>query len=124
VLEQHRLALHHGQGGLGTDVTEAQDGGAVRHDRDGARHPGVVVDQVGVLRDGRADARDTGGVGQRQVVAGLERDGQPHLDLAPAVQGEGGICIPVRAGRHHGQVLQEGGHSVLLMAPERPGRGT
>ena len=29
LLEQHRLALHHGHGGLGADVAEAEHGGAV-----------------------------------------------------------------------------------------------
>ena len=93
VLEEHRLALHHRQGGGGTDVTEAEDRGAVGDDGDGARLPGVVVDQVGLLGDRGADPRDPGRVGHRQVVARLERHGQLDADLAVAVQGEDRVSV-------------------------------
>jgi hypothetical protein len=73
LLEQQRLALHDRQRGLGPDVTEPQHGGAVGDDGDGVRLPRVVVDQRAVLRDGGADARDPRRVGQRQVLAGLQR---------------------------------------------------
>jgi hypothetical protein len=48
LLEQHRLALHHGQRRRRAYVTEAEDGGAVGHDGDrvglNGQRPGVVVD--------------------------------------------------------------------------------
>ena len=63
VLEQHRLALHDREGGGGADVAEPEHRGAVGDDGDGARLPGVVVDEVGLLGDRRADPGDPGRVG-------------------------------------------------------------
>ena len=45
LLEQHRLALHHGHRGGRADVAEPEHRGAVGDDRDGVGDPGVVVDQ-------------------------------------------------------------------------------
>lgn len=49
-LEQDGLALHDRQAGTGTDVAEAEDGAAIRHDGDCIALVGVVVDFIVVLR--------------------------------------------------------------------------
>ena len=72
-LEQDGLAFHDGQGGLGTDVAQAQDGGAIGDDGD---RVGLHGQQVGLLRhvvDGGAHAGDAGGVGAREVVTVAQR---------------------------------------------------
>ena len=62
--------------------------GAVGDDGDGVGDPGVVVDEVGLRGDRLADAGDAGRVGEREVVAVLERHGASDLHLAAHVQGE------------------------------------
>jgi hypothetical protein len=85
LLEQHRLALHHGQGRRRPDVAQAEDRGAV-----GDHGHGVALDRVlegldRVFGDRTAHARDAGGVGHREVVARLERVLVAQLDLAADV---------------------------------------
>ncbi len=79
LLEQHRLALHHRHRRGRADVAEAEHGGAVGDDGDGVGHPGVVAHQRRLGRDGLAHLGDPGRVGQRQVVAVLERHGAGDL---------------------------------------------
>ncbi len=64
LLEEDRLALHDGLRREGTDVTEAEDGRAVRDDRDEVALRGELVDGVGVLRDDPARFGDAGRVGE------------------------------------------------------------
>ena len=73
LLEQHGLALHHRHRGGRADVAEAEHGGAVGDDGDGVRHPGVVLGHRRVVGDRLADPGDARGVGQREVVAAVER---------------------------------------------------
>ena len=88
VLEQQRLALHDRHRAERADVTEAEDGGAVTHDRHGVGAPGVDVGELRVVGDRGADPRDARRVGQRQVIAVSQRRGDAELDLSPAVQRE------------------------------------
>ena len=81
-LEQDGLALHDRQAGTGTDVAEAEDGAAVRHDGDRVALVGVVVDFIVVLLDLEAWSRDARRIGQCQVLGLLEGDFAVHLDLA------------------------------------------
>src|SRR5262249_29125945 len=88
LLEQHRLAFHHRQRRLGTDVAQAQHGRAVGHDRDG-----VVLDRqrerpLAVVPDRQADPRHARGVGHREVVAGPEWDLVADFDLSTEVHEE------------------------------------
>ena len=73
LLEQDRLALHHGQRRLRADVAEAEHRGAVGDDGDRVLLDGQVPDLLGVVGDRAADARDAGRVGHREVVARLQR---------------------------------------------------
>jgi hypothetical protein len=117
LLEQQRLALHHRQRGLGTDVAEAEHRGAVGDDRDGVGLPRVLVDQVRLFSDGGADAGDPRRVGQRQVLARLQRYGRDDLDLAAAVQQEDGIDITIDS---HGAAPRGG---TGRAAPDEPAGG-
>ena len=88
-LEQDGLAFHDGQGGLGSDVTQAEHGGAVGDDRD---RVGLHGEQVGLLRhvvDGGTHAGDAGRVGAGEVVAVTQRHLGVDFDLAADVAHEG-----------------------------------
>jgi hypothetical protein len=102
LLEEHGLALHHRHGGLGADVAEPEDRGAVGHDRHGVRLDRVLEGLLAVLGDRRADPRDAGRVCHRQVVARLQRHVQPGVDLAPAVYLEGPVRDLDDLGGAHG----------------------
>ena len=100
-LEQDGLAFHDGQGGLGTDVAQAQDGGAIGDDGD---RVGLHGQQVGLLRhvvDGGAHAGDAGGVGAREVVTVAQRHLGVDFHLAADVAHEG--LVGDRVGDHAGQ---------------------
>lgn len=88
LLEEDRLALHHGEGGLRTDVPEAEHRGAVRDDGHDLRLPGVVVDEFGLLGDGAAHLGHAGRVREGQVVLVADRNGGLHGHLPAAVKGE------------------------------------
>ena len=73
LLEQHRLALHHGQRAFGADVAEPEHRGPVADDGDGVLLDRQRPDLRGIRSDRRRDARDARRVGHREVVARLER---------------------------------------------------
>jgi hypothetical protein len=102
LLEEHRLALHHRHGRLRADVAEAEHGRAVGHHRDRVRLDRVLEGLLAVLRDGGADARDTRRVGHREIVARLERQVEPRVDLATAVDLEGAVRDLDHLRRLHG----------------------
>ena len=91
LLEQHRLALHHGHGRLGADVAEAEHGGAVRHDGDRVALDRERPGALGRLVDRHADPRDARRVGHREIVARAHRRLRGDLDLAAEVQQEGAV---------------------------------
>ncbi len=109
LLEQHGLALHHRHRGGGTDVAEAEHGGAVGDDRDGVGDPGVFVGDLGIGRDGLAHLSHTGRVGHREIVGIVQRYGRRDRHLAAAVQREDGVvgvrrrCVHVDVSRNHGK---------------------
>ncbi len=86
LLEQQRLALHDRHRRLRPDVAEAEDRGPVGHDGDRVALHREVPSALGVLVDRLRHARDARRVGHREVVAGLDRHGAVHADLAPQVQ--------------------------------------
>src|SRR5436190_4061235 len=94
--EDERLALHDGLGPIGPDVAEAEYGGAVGHDRHAALLDGERIRLLGILVDGHADAGHTRRVRHREIVAGLDGDLAPHLDL-PA-EGASGTYARIRSG--------------------------
>ncbi len=62
VLVEERLALHHRQPGLGTDIAEPEDTAAVRDHRDGIPLAGVVVYEIRILGDFVTGTRHPRGV--------------------------------------------------------------
>ena len=94
-LEQHALALHDWHTGLGADVAQTQNGGAVGDDGAQVVPAGQLIALVDVLLDLKAGLGHAGGVGQGQVVLGGNGDGGHHLDFALpfAVQTEGFFCV-------------------------------
>ena len=82
VLEEQRLALHHRQPGLWTDVAEAEDAGAVGHDGDRVRLVGVLEDQTWVCRHCTARCRNARRVPDGEVAELANRDLRNHLHLA------------------------------------------
>ncbi len=77
-----------GRAAAGPMLPEAEDGGAVGDDRDGVPLHGEPAGVLGVRDDRLADARDTGGVDHRQVVAVADRVLALHLDGAAEVHQE------------------------------------
>jgi hypothetical protein len=74
------------------DVAQAEHRGAVRDDCDGValdRQPSCVL---GVLGDGETDPGHPRRVGAREVVAVLERNRRPDLQLAPEVDEERAVA--------------------------------
>jgi hypothetical protein len=100
LLEQHRLALHHGHGGLRADVAEAEHRRAVGDHGDGVALDRVLEGLVAVVADRQADARDAGRVGHREVVAGAQLRLVAQLDLAADVQAQRAVGVV----DHHGAV--------------------
>ena len=102
LLEQHGLALHHRQTGLGADVTQAQHGGAVGDNGHHVALEGVLIHILRVFLDLAAGLCHTGGVGGGQVVTGgdfhLAHDA--HLSLVGLVHFQS--CFIVI----HGFILQ------------------
>jgi hypothetical protein len=87
-LEQGRLALHDGQGGRRSDVTETEHRRAVRDDGDRVALDRQVPGVLRPLRQRQADPRHAGGVGHREVVPGPQRHRRDHLELAVQVDEE------------------------------------
>ena len=105
LLEQHRLALHHGHAGGRADVAQAEHRGAVGDHRDHVPLEGEVERLLAVLRDRPAHPGDARHVGGREVVAVLERHPDGHLDLAALVHPEGAV----ERGEHPHAVEPAGG---------------
>ncbi len=66
-LEQQRFPLHDGLTGEGTDVAEAEDGGAVAYDAHEVALVGVAVNVGGIILDFKAGECHAGGIGEREV---------------------------------------------------------
>src|SRR3989454_881305 len=111
--EDERLALHDGLGPFGPDVAEAEHGGAVGHDRHAVLLDGERIRLLGILVDGHADAGHTRCVRHREIVAGLDRDLAPHLDLPAEVHPERAVGDIDDAGTRHGPDLL---HDLLGVA--------
>ena len=90
LLEQHRLALHHGHRRGGADVAETEDRRAVGDHGDGVRDPGVVVGKARVLGNGLAHPRDTGGVGHRELSGPLSATREAISILPPTCSAKTG----------------------------------
>ncbi len=96
LLEEHRLALHHGQRGLRADVAEPEHRGPVADDGDGVALDREVPDLLRIVGDRARDARDARRVDHREVFARLER----RARLAPRACRRGGRG---RRGRRRGR---------------------
>src|SRR5215210_4481370 len=88
LLEEGRLALHHGHRRPGSYVPEAEHRGPVRDDGDRVALDGQVEGALGVLVDRAADPGNTRRVDHREVVAGPDLELRADLDLAPDVHEE------------------------------------
>ena len=75
LLEQNRLALHHGLGRQRTDGAETQHRGAVADDADQVAPGGQVGSLPGLRLDRVAGGRDAGRIRQREVLLGAQRLG-------------------------------------------------
>jgi len=91
LLEEDRLAFHHGQGRLRADVAEPEHGGAVGDDRDRVGLAREAPDQFGIVGDCAAGARDTRGVRHREVIRRLERHPGGDLELSAAMEPQGAV---------------------------------
>src|SRR5262249_35493258 len=85
LLEEHRLAFHHRQRRLGTDVAQTKDRSAIGHH--GHR---VVLHREGkgtlaVVPNGQTHPGDPRGVSHRKVVPGADRDLVLDLDFSAQV---------------------------------------
>ena len=87
-LEEQRLALHHRQGCLRTDVAEAQHRRAVGHDQHRVGLPGVVEHQIPLGGDRLRHPRHPRGVGQGETCSVTDAHSRAHLDLPSPVQRE------------------------------------
>ena len=114
-LEQERFALHHGERGLGPDVPEAEDAGAVGHDRDRVPAAGEVERFLRVRLDRPGNGGDPGSVPEREVVEGADRDLRNRFDLARVEPRE----LHRAAAELVGLVLPSGRGAVLAGAAAR-----
>ena len=105
LLEQQRLALHHRHGGFGTDIAEAEHGGAVADDGNRVLLDRVLVGFRHVVMDGHTHAGDPRGVRHGEIVAVGHAAQRQHLDLAAFVDAEG--TVPPF---DHGDTRQGVGH--------------
>ncbi len=80
--EQDGFSLHNRHGGMGPDVSQAQDGAAVGYHRYGVGFHGVCIGSRFVLGDDLAGFGHAGGVGQGQIFPGLDRRFGHGLQLA------------------------------------------
>ena len=94
-LEQGTLALHNGHTGLGADVPQTQNGGAVGDHGAQIMAAGQLIGLADVLLDFQAGLGDAGGVGQGQVVLGFAGYLADDLDLAAPllVEPQGLFCV-------------------------------
>src|SRR5699024_5752943 len=115
--EQLRLALHHGQRRLRTDVAQAQHRRAVRDDGDVVAGPGVFPGLLRIVVDGLAHEGYARGVGDGEVADAVEADLRGSDELAALVGaenlvagdgGEGAVAVG-RAGLAGGRALILGG---------------
>jgi len=82
LLEQHALTFHDRLRGQRADVTQAEDGGAVRDHGHQVAARSVLVRGRRVLDDFLARRRDAGRIGQRQVTLVQQALGRGDGDLA------------------------------------------
>src|SRR6266511_888536 len=85
VLEEERLAFHHGQARFRTNVTEAEDARSVGDDGDLVPLVRQGPDFLGIRLDVEARLCDAGSVPDRKVVERAHRDPRDDLDLALVV---------------------------------------
>ncbi|MEY9369365.1 hypothetical protein ABIE83_003983 [Bradyrhizobium diazoefficiens] len=103
LLEQDRLALHHGLGGQRADIAEAEHRGAVRDHGDQVGAGGQRRRLGRVLGDLGAGSRNARRIGKREVALVGKRLGRLDLELAGARQtmiGERRLVEVIRIGRH------------------------
>ena len=110
LLEQHALALHHGHGGLGADVAQAEHGGAIRGHQAEVVAAGQFVAQIRGVLYRQAGRGHAGRIGQGEVFLRLHRHagGDFNLALPLRVFAQGFLCVI------HGS-------SLLLCSFERAG---
>ena len=104
LLEQHRLAFHHGLRGKGADRTQPEHRRAVGDHADQIPARGEVARLGGLADDLVARGRHTGRIGQRQVALVGEMLGRRDRDLAgrklPVILERGGADFLVGHGKH------------------------
>ena len=113
LLEERRLALHHGHRGPWPYVPEPEDGSTVRDHSDRIALYGKVESPLRVASYRPADARYTRRVDHREVVAGADLELGADFDLSPKVHQE----RPVRDvdDPDLGQVLDDLNHLLAML---------
>ena len=81
-LEEHALALHDGHSGLGADIAETENGGAVGDDEAEIVTAGELIAQINVLLYLKTGLSHAGSVGEGKILLGLNGNGGDDLDLA------------------------------------------
>ena len=94
-LEEDTLALHHRHTGLGANVSQTQDGGAIGDDGAEIVPPSEVIGPGGVLLNFQTRLGHAGGIGQGQVVLGGYGNPGHHFNfsLPFLMEPEGFFCI-------------------------------
>ncbi len=81
-LEEHAFAFHDRESGEGADVAKAENGGTVGNDGDGTPLEGEGVGEFRFRRDGAARFGYARGIGEREVVAGVDADAGGGFELS------------------------------------------
>src|SRR5690606_22517540 len=114
-LEQHRLALHHGQRCARTDVSQTQHRGAVADHDHQAMCPRVPRGQPGVLGDRRGNLGHAGRVGDGKLAGIGDRPGRRYAQLAPEVTRED-LLVGYRRRGARGSLVGGNGRASSLPA--------
>ncbi len=93
--EQDALALHHRHAGLGANVAQTQNGGAVGDHGAQVVAAGQLIGLVYILLNFQAGLGNAGGVGQGKIFLGGHGHHSPHFDFAfpLAVEPQGFFCV-------------------------------
>ena len=81
-LEEGALSFHHRHAGLGADVTQTEHGGAVRDDGHGVAAAREREAFLRMALDFQARFGHAGRIGEREIVARLQRHTAHHFHLA------------------------------------------
>ncbi len=91
VLEEQRLSFHDRQRRRRPDIAEAEDGRAVRNERDTVLFHGQFIDAFRLVVNGHRHPGHARRVDHREIIAGLQRNLALQPDLSPLMDEQGPI---------------------------------